>query len=343
MIHVCFKCKTEFLTRFNLTRHVDTCDTELSDLAISNVITDILKDNEKNNKELVIVKNENKDQKQKIKEIEKNNRELAIVKNENKDQKQKIKEIEKDNKELSTLKKENEIQNEKIKEFSKYKTESINFKLLLEKEKEISKNEKRKNKELQEQLEKSQKISNSHVNSHNNTTINSNNVNIVIQVQPIGKMNLDYIKKEYLQEMFDKLNKDQAGNMDLVLKNYIRKILSNEDHPENHAVKYTKKDPPMFSTLVTEDDKETRVVNDLVDTCELISEPLIEQMLKKIKKSWREFRQDPDFDETMDVNLLDDLRSKLKNDNVRRILKKYLKSDILENVEMKIEKSNTKE
>jgi hypothetical protein len=228
------------------------------------------------------------------------------------------------------------------KEIDKYKTETSGLKLTIEEQKELVKNQKKEIKELQEQLEKSQKIINSHVNNHNNVNShnNNNNINIIIQVQPIEKMNLDYIKKEYLQEMFDKLNKDQAGNMDLVLKNYIRKILSNEDHPENHAVKYTKKDPPMFSTLITEDDKQKHVINDLVDTCELISEPLIEQMLKKIKKSWREFCQDPDFDETMDVNLLDDLRSKLKNENVRRILKKYLKSDILEDVKMKIEKNN---
>jgi hypothetical protein len=230
----------------------------------------------------------------------------------------------------------------KTKETEKYKREANTIKMSFDEQKELVKNQKKEIKELQEQLEKSQKIINSHVNNHNNVNShnNNNNINIIIQVQPIEKMNLDYIEKEYLQEMFDKLNKDQAGNMDLVLKNYIRKILSNEDHPENHAVKYTKKDPPMFSTLITEDDKQKHVINDLVDTCELISEPLIEQMLKKIKKSWREFCQDPDFDETMDVNLLDDLRSKLKNENVRRILKKYLKSDILENVEMKIEKNN---
>ena len=231
-----------------------------------------------------------------------------------------------------------------IKDNDKHKKELIKIKDINEKVKndlkETIKNQKREIKELQDQLSKSQKIINSHVNNHNNVNShNTNNVNIIIQVQPIEKLNLDYIKKEYLQEMFDKLNKDQSGNMDLVLKNYIRKILSNEDHPENHAVKYTKKDPPMFSTLITENDKQTHVVNDLTDTCELISEPLIEQMLKKIKKSWREFCQDPEFDETMDVNLLEDLRSKLKNENVRRILKKYLKSDILEDVSMKIEKS----
>jgi hypothetical protein len=197
--------------------------------------------------------------------------------------------------------------------------------------------------ELTEKLKHSQQvIENNHNSTINSKVINShnnNNINIIIQVQPIDKLNMDYIKKEQLQEMFDKLNKDQAGNMDLVLKNYIRSILSDEDHPENHAVKYTKKDPPMFSTLITENDKQKHVVNDLADTCDLISEPLIEQMLKKIKKSWREFCQDPDFDETMDVNLLDELRSKLKNENVRRILKKYLKSDILEDVKMKIEKN----
>ena len=211
--------------------------------------------------------------------------------------------------------------------------------LLITKEKEYNKEIDKYKKEIKELKEMLEKVGDSY--SHNNhTNIHSNNVNIIIQVQPIDKLNLDYIHKEYLQKMFDKLNKDQSGNMDLVLKKYIQSIIANPDHPENHAVKYTKKDPPMFSTLITDDDNiEKRVVNDLKDTCDLISEPLIEQMLKKIKESWREFRQDPDFDETMDVNLLEALRDKLKNENVRRILKRFIKSDILENVQMRIEKT----
>jgi hypothetical protein len=204
--------------------------------------------------------------------------------------------------------------------------------IIIEKDKEIL--------TLKEQLKKAQTIINSphHIN---HSTVNSpnshNNYNINITINPIDKLNVDYIKKEELQGMFDKLNKDQAGHMDLVLKNYIRSILSNEDHPENHAVKYTKKDPPMFSTIVTENDKQKCVINDLKDTCDLISQPLIEVMLKKIKKSWGEMKQDPDFDD-MDQNLVDALRDTLKNERVREILKRYLKSDILENVEMKIQK-----
>jgi hypothetical protein len=205
-------------------------------------------------------------------------------------------------------------------------------KVILQKDKMIA--------ELEEKLKYSQQIIENNHNSTINSQINSNNINIIIQVQPIDKLNMDYIKKEDLQIMFDKLNKDQVGNMDMVLKNYIQSLIANPDHPENHAVKYTKKDPPMFRTLITDaNNTEKHVINDLKDTCDLISEPLIEQMLKKIKASWREFRQDPDFDETMDVNLLEDLRSKLKNENVRRILKRFIRSDILENVNMKIEKT----
>jgi len=194
--------------------------------------------------------------------------------------------------------------------------------------------------ELEERLKHSQHIIENNHNSTINSQINSNNISIIIQVQPIDKLNLDHIKKEDLQIMFDKLNKDQAGNMDLVLKRYIQSMIANPAHPENHAIKYTKKDPPMFSTLITDSDNtEKHVINDLKDTCDLISEPLIEQMMKKIKASWREFCQDPDFDETMDVNLMDALKDKLKNENVRRILKRFIKSDILENVNMKIQKT----
>ena len=210
------------------------------------------------------------------------------------------------------------------------KTHMEIYKLLEEKDKEIIL--------LKEKLKNANTIINSPHHISHSTVQSHNNYNINIIINPIEKLNLDYIEKEYLQEMFDKLNKDQSGNMDLVLKNYIRDILSNHEHPENHAVKYTKKDPPMFSTLITKNQEQICVVNDLKDTCELISEPLIEQMLKKIKKSWREFCRDPEFDETMDVNLLEALRDSLKNENVRRILKRYLKSDILENVEMKIQK-----
>jgi hypothetical protein len=219
-----------------------------------------------------------------------------------------------------------------IKKIEIFKLLESKDKIILEKDKEI--------KELKEKLNTVNINSPNHIN--HSTVQSHNNYNIHITINPIDKLNMDYIKKEDLQIMFDKLNKDQVGNMDLVLKKYIRSLISNPEHPENYAVKYTKKDPPMFSTLISENDQQICVINDLKDTCELISEPLIEQMLKKIKESWREFRQDPDFDETMDVNLLEALRSSLKNENIRKILKRYLKSDILENIDFKIEKVEPK-
>ena len=307
MKFVCYKCQNEFASKFTLTRHVESCKDVLSEVDVNEMFINTNKELEKYKKEIYTLKEQNIDDKSNLKIHKKENTRLNNVIIE------KDLVIEKQKKENGTLKKEIESQKVTIKDQNK----------LI--------------KDLQEQLQNSQKIINSHVNSHNMN--NSNNVNIIIQVLPIDKLNLDYIKKEDLQVMFDKLNKDQSGNMELVLKNYIRSILSNPDHPENHAVKYTKKDPPMFSTLVTENDTQKHVVNDLKDTCDLISEPLIEHMMKKIKSSWREFCQDPDFDETMDINLMDALKDKLKNENVRKILKRYLRSDILENVQMKIEKT----
>ena len=197
-------------------------------------------------------------------------------------------------------------------------------------------NEFLKEKELQ--LQKAISINGNH-NSIN--SINSNNIiNVNINVQPITKLSIDHISTDKMKSVIEKFDTDKS-KLTLLLTEYINGLLCDQDHPENHAVKYVKKYPPTFNSLT--EDSEGNLVNiikNLKDTCELLTDPVLEVLKKKMSEFLKKYRADtePDFDYGLYEDGIRELRKEFKKETIKKVLSSFLKNDLLNNIEMKLDK-----
>lgn len=65
------------------------------------------------------------------------------------------------------------------------------------------------------------------------------NIKIEINVNPVTNLNIDYLKPEVMKGLVD----CNSGKLNLLMSDYIKEIVCNKEHPENHSVKYIKKKP----------------------------------------------------------------------------------------------------
>lgn len=185
-------------------------------------------------------------------------------------------------------------------------------------------------------------------NNTNNININNININntiivkLEININPITKLNttyLDFNKMLQLLENFDK-DKGNKDNLNLVLVDYIKDIICNTDHPENHSIKYIKKNPPTYNTVITDSDGNImNVIKNLKNTCELLSDPVLNILKNKLNSFTKKYNKDDN-----EWNMIEDsvviLKEELQKENVKKALKNVLRDDILNNVEMKLCKNN---
>ena len=201
--------------------------------------------------------------------------------------------------------------------------------------------------------EKNQLIKQLIINDNHGTIIgrDQNNINmkIEIQINPINKLDLSYIDTLKMKELIDIYDecrfkygsiKNQEKNperINITLSDYITQIMVNKSHPENHAVKYIRVDPPTFNSI-TEDPisgKTVNVVKGLKDTCELLSDPILAQLKLKMKEFIQKYKNDDDFD-ILYEDTIKELKRELNKTTVKKALSSVLKNDILNNIEMKL-------
>jgi hypothetical protein len=174
---------------------------------------------------------------------------------------------------------------------------------------------------------------------HNNyQSNNTNNINVVININPITELNMKYIEPEEMKNLLETYHKGlrTPEHLNLLISDYLQKMLCNKEHPENHAIKYVKKYPPTFEL---QKDAVT-VVKNLKDTCELLSDPMITVLKKKLKecvKKYEELVDIDDFDETLKI-----IRRELAKPNIKKYLSSFLQNDILNNIEMKLDITKVK-
>lgn len=185
------------------------------------------------------------------------------------------------------------------------------------------------------------------ITGNNNTVINSNNdinmnMKIEININPITKLNVNYIEPEKMKaliENYDDGNEKNPDKLNLLLSDYIKGVICNNDHPENHAVKYTKKKPPTYNSLIEDTDGNTvSVIKGLKDTCELLSDPILNKLKLKMKEFINKYKDENDsnFDYSLYEDAIYQLRKELNKYNVKKALNSVLKNDILNNIEMKL-------
>ena len=183
------------------------------------------------------------------------------------------------------------------------------------------------------------------INGNNNTVNNSNNdinMKIEININPITKLNVNYIEPEKMKALIESYDNGSSKNPDklnLLLSDYIKDVICDEQHPENHAVKYTKKKPPTYNSITEDaDGNPVTVIKGLKDTCELLSDPILNQLKSKMKEFVNKYKgdDDPNFDYSLYEDAINQLRKELNKDNVKKALSSVLRNDILNNIEMKL-------
>lgn len=195
-------------------------------------------------------------------------------------------------------------------------------------------------------------IINAHEHSQvNNKCNNVNNINMKIEiiVNSINKLDVNYLDHNRMKQMIESYDNDKelkggkdffsSDKVNLLLGDYIKDIICNKEHPENHAVKYIKKKPPTYNTQVEDSDGNTvSVIKGLKDTCELLTDPILDKLKVKLKEFIKKYKGDtePEFDFALYENAIKELKKELNKKNVKKALNSVLKNDILNNIEMKL-------
>lgn len=178
--------------------------------------------------------------------------------------------------------------------------------------------------------------------------ISNINLKIEININPVTKLNISHIEHVKLQKIIERYDdekelnkgKEKFNNQKVkeLLSDYIKYMICDANHPENHVVKYIKKYPPTYNTLIEDYHGNTvSVIKGLKDTCELLTDPILDQLKIKLKEFMKKYKEDQDdFDFVLYENAINELKKELNKKNVKKALNSVLKNDILNNIEMKI-------
>lgn len=178
------------------------------------------------------------------------------------------------------------------------------------------------------------------INGNNNRTdINSHNTfNINIQIQPITKLSLEHISPDKMKQVIETYDNDKT-KLNFLLTEYLNGVLCDKEHPENHAVKYIKRYPPTFNSI-TEDSEGNVIttIKGLKDTCEFLSDPVLDVLKMKLTECIKKYKKDDDinYDYELYEDAIKEIRKELKKDNIKKVLSNFLKNDLINNIEMKL-------
>ena len=145
------------------------------------------------------------------------------------------------------------------------------------------------------------------IKGNHNTVKDSNNIiNINININDINSLDTSYIGSERMEKI---VNTFDESNIKLLVGDFIRDILANKNHPENHVVKYIRKKPATFSTLTKDKDGNLiNIVKDLGDTLLIIKDPVLEVLRSKINEYLRDYKNTPEYNRYKAKELLEELR-----------------------------------
>ena len=198
-----------------------------------------------------------------------------------------------------------------------------------------------------EKLEKLEQISgNNNVNVINNSgevinninNVNNNNVNIKIEfnINPANKLDTSHITPEYMKALIEEYD-IKPEKVNLLLGGYVKDIICDPEHPENHVTKYLKKHPATFSSVIEDHNgNKINVIKGLKHTCELLSDPILNTLKVKLREFLKKYRKNEQFNYEIYEETISELRNELNKANVKKALSTVLQNDILNNIEMKL-------
>ena len=126
--------------------------------------------------------------------------------------------------------------------------------------------------------------------------------------------------------------------LNFLLTEYLNGVLCDQDHPENHAVKYVKRYPPTFNSITEDADGNViTTIKGLKDTCELLSDPVLDVLKVKLTECIKKYKKEEnDYDYSLYEDAIKEIRKEFKKDNIKKVLSNFLKNDLINNIEMKL-------
>jgi hypothetical protein len=166
-------------------------------------------------------------------------------------------------------------------------------------------------------------------------------INVKIEINPITKLDISHIEPEKMKNLIEKydddINNKNPNKLNLLLTDYIKDVICDKEHPENHAVKYIKKKPPTYNCFIEDTDGNTvTVIKGLKDTCEVLSDPMLNTLKIKLKEFLQKYKEDEEFDYSLYEDGIKQLRKELNKEAVKKALSSVLQNDILNNIQMKL-------
>jgi hypothetical protein len=171
-------------------------------------------------------------------------------------------------------------------------------------------------------------------------------INVKIEINPITKLDISHIepdKMKHLIEKYDDVTPKNPDKLNLLLTDYIKDVICDKEHPENHSVKYIKKKPPTYNCFIEDTQGNTvTVIKGLKDTCEVLSDPMLNTLKTKLKEFLQKYKEDEEFDYSLYEDAIKQLRKELNKGAVKKALSSVLQNDILNNIQMKLNISANK-
>lgn len=193
-----------------------------------------------------------------------------------------------------------------------------------------------------ENIEKVEKIEQFNIKQVGN---NNQFINIKIEINPVTKLQINHLNTEKLKNMiykYDDMTENTPEKLNLILSEYIKDVICDKNHPENHSVKYTRIRPPTYNCKVEDVDGNTiSVIKNLKDACELLTDPILSSLKQKMKEFLKKYQKDDmdDFDYGLYDTAILQLKKEMNNKNVKKALNSVLQNDILNDIEMKFKVS----
>ena len=161
------------------------------------------------------------------------------------------------------------------------------------------------------------------VGDHNNQD-KSMHIKIEINVNPITKLEIKHIDHLVMRNLIEKYDGDN-DKLNSLLSDYVKNMICDASHPENNSIKYVTKRPPTFNSTIEDDDgKITTTIKGLKDTCEILSDPMLNTLNSKLKECLKAAKRDEDFDYDMYEKGIKAIKVELNKDNVKKALKRKL-------------------
>ena len=180
---------------------------------------------------------------------------------------------------------------------------------------------------------------NKNSSSVNNIQIDNININFQINVNSINNINIKHIDETQMFSLIADYDRDGSRINDL-LANYMAKLLCDRKYPENHCVKYLRKNPPTFSSKIVDKlGNQMQYTGGLVSTYGVLTDPILNILRTQVRKCKNYvYNEEQDLDENgIYEDTFDNILTYLNNnENIKKALSMFLKDHILGNDNMKI-------